>query len=329
MNNSETNESFIFSLIIEDLEETISAENKILLQRWREDDPSNEHTYQEFLNVQINLGKLVDKLDIDEHRSWSALDQKLEDKPEITSSQKGHQFFWMKIAATLLVLSSLAYGYFFWKNRDVVINTGTAIMTNVILPDGTDLKLNSGTQVRYNKKTFLEDRKLVLLKGEAFIVVATNHRSRFRIELGDLEARDIGTRFNINKKEDQSVVIVEEGEVELREKDTDNKVNLKAGKLGLYDVKSKTLTAVDNSDPNYKAWVDKNFVFNEVALEDVIQKLEEVYQIKIEIKGAGMKERKLTAKLKYPDLKTALHVIAASLDCELLRTDSSFVLSSH
>jgi len=329
MNNSETNESFIFSLIIEDLEETISAENKILLQRWREDDPSNEHTYQEFLNVQINLGKLVDKLDIDEHRSWSALDQKLEDKPEITSSQKGHQFFWMKIAATLLVLSSLAYGYFFWKNRDVVINTGTAIMTNVILPDGTDLKLNSGTQVRYNKKTFLEDRKLVLLKGEAFIVVATNHRSRFRIELGDLEARDIGTRFNINKKEDQSVVIVEEGEVELREKDTDNKVNLKAGKLGLYDVKSKTLTAVDNSDPNYKAWVDKNFVFNEVALEDVIQKLEEVYQMKIEIKGAGMKERKLTAKLKYPDLKTALHVIAASLDCELLRTDSSFVLSSH
>ena len=329
MNNSETNESFIFSLIIEDLEETISAENKILLQRWREDDPSNEHTYQEFLNVQINLGKLVDKLDIDEHRSWSALDQKLEDKPEITSSQKGHQFFWMKIAATLLVLSSLAYGYFFWKNRDVVINTGTAIMTNVILPDGTDLKLNSGTQVRYNKKTFLEDRKLVLLKGEAFIVVATNHRSRFRIELGDLEARDIGTRFNINKKEDQSVVIVEEGEVELREKDTDNKVNLKAGKLGLYDVKSKTLTAVDNSDPNYKAWVDKNFVFNEVPLVDVIQKLEEVYQMKIEIKGAGMKERKLTAKLKYPDLKTALHVIAASLDCELLRTDSSFVLSSH
>jgi transmembrane sensor len=340
MYNSETNESFIFSLIIEDLEGTINAENKILLQRWRADDPANEKTYQEFLSVQVNMDKLVDRLDIDAQRSWSVLDHKLRNEPEMGDLQpegsplpmgkrKENQFFWMKIAATVLILSSLAYGYFFWKNLDIVINTGTAVLTNVILPDGTDLKLNSGTQISYNKRTFLEDRKLVLLNGEAFIVVAANHRSRFRVEMGDVEARDIGTRFNINKRENQSIVIVEEGEVELCEKHTDNKVSLKAGKLGLYDEKRKTLTAVDNSDPNYKAWVDKSFVFNEVLLEEVIQKLEEVYQVKIEIKGAGMKERKLTAKLKYPDLNTVLHVIAASLNCELLRTDSSFVLSSH
>ena len=329
MKHDETNESFIFSLIIEDLEETISAENKVILQRWRECDSANEHTYQEFLSVQVNLDKLGDKLDIDAQRSWSALDQKLGDEPETVDLRKVPQFFWMKIAATLFILSSLAYGYFFWQNRDIVINTGTAILTNVVLPDGTDLKLNSGTSISYNKNTFLADRKLVLLNGEAFIVVAVHPDSRFRVELGGVEVKDIGTRFNINKKGDQSTVIVEDGEVELHENQTDNKVSLKAGKCGFYDGRSNALIAVDNSDPNYKAWLDKRFVFTEVSLEDVIKKLEDVYKMRIEIKGAGMKERKLTAKLKYPDLETALRVIAASLDCELLRTDVSFVLSSH
>lgn len=337
MKNFETNESFIFSLIIEDLEETITAEHKIILNQWRNSDPENEKLYQEFLSVQINLDKLVDRHEIDAHQSWTVLDQKLDQATPLFSENKvNHQplkmkalpYSWLKVAAMFLILSTLGYGYFFWKNKDVVISTGTAVLTNVVLPDGTDLKLNAGTTISYSKNNFMSDRKLVLVKGEAFVQVASNPASRFRVELGDVEAKDIGTRFNISRNENHSTVIVEEGQVELWEYGTTRKVNLTAGKLGVYDVMNKTLMAIDNPDLNYKAWLDKNFVFNAAPLPEVLQKLSAVYQAKIEIQGPDLKDRKLTAKLKYQQLDSAMAVIAASLDCKLLQVDGKFVLSA-
>lgn len=344
MKNFETNESFIFSLIIEDLEETISAENKIILDQWRKDDVANENLYLEFRSVQINLDKLVERHEVDAQQSWTVLDQKLNQQPAaitentLIEDKENHQSmklsrnksiasFWLKMAAMLLILSTLGYGYFFWKSKDIVINTGLAVLTNVVLPDGTDLKLNAGTTISYSKNNFLTDRKLVLVKGEAFVQVAPNSTSRFRVELGAVEAKDIGTRFNVSRNEVQSSVIVEEGEVELSEYGTQRKVNLTAGKLGVYDVTRKTLIALDNPDLNYKAWLDKSFVFTEVPLKEVVEKLEKVYQTKIEIEGSSLKERKLTAKLQYQQLDSALAVISASLDCKVLQADGKFVLS--
>lgn len=344
MNNNEANESFIFSLIIEDLEETISAEHKIILDQWRKDAVENETLYQEFHGLQTNLDKLVERHEVDAHQSWTILDQKLNQQASpvvIENTKENHiknqplkliksktlPYFWMKIAATLLILSTLGYGYFFWKNKDVVINTGTAVLSNVLLPDGTDLKLNAGTIISYSKNNFLADRKLVLVKGEAFIQVAANSDSQFRVEMGAMEAKDIGTRFNISRNEAQSTVIVEEGEVEFRESGTTKKVNLTAGKLGVYDVTHKTLVALDNPDLNYKAWLDKRFVFTEVPLQVVVQKLEKVFQTRIEIEGQSLKDRKLTAKLQYQDLDSVLEVISATLDCKLSKADGKFVLS--
>lgn len=336
MKNFETNDSFIFSLIIEDLDETISLENKVILEQWRNNDPANEQVYQEFLGVQINLDKLVERQHIDAQYSWDILDQKLDqedhrlnDPIPITPlvKRKSPPLFWMKIAAMILVLSTLGYGYFFWKNKDIVVNTGTAVLTNIVLPDGTDLKLNAGTTISYSRNNFLADRKLVLEKGEAFIQVAPNSSSRFRVALGAVEAKDIGTRFNIRRTDSQSVVIVEEGQVEFRLYDTDQKVNLTAGKQGLYDAQHKTLTALDNPDLNYKAWIDRNFTFTAVPLQEVVKKLEEVYQAKIEVVGQGLKDRKLTAKLKYQELDSALSVVAESLDCKLSQANGKFVLS--
>lgn len=348
MKNFETNDSFIFSLIIEDLEETISAENKIILDQWRKYADENEALYLEFQSVQINLDKLVERHDIDAQHSWNVLDQKLNQQvvPFLEAQEKNDHtahginelpieprkrntfpYFWMKMAAMLLMLTTLGYAYFFWKNKDVQINTGTAILTNVVLPDGTDLKLNAGTSISYNKNNFLRDRKLVLLKGEAFVQVAANQTSQFRVDMGGVEAKDIGTRFNISRNEQQSTVIVEEGEVELRESVSTRKVNLTAGKLGIYNVENKTLMALDNPDLNYKAWLDKSFIFTEVPLQEVVLALEKVYKAKIEIEGEGLKDRKLTAKLKYENLDSALDVIAASLDCKLSQAEGKFVLS--
>lgn len=337
MKEFESNEEVIFGLIIDDLDETITPENKEVLQAWRKTDPANEKMYQDFLNVQINLDKLVNKLDIDAQRSWESLDEKIETGyiPQTSETLKVHKHniylhknskFLFKIAASLLIICAFGY-YFLSQNKNIVFTTDqNAPLTTMLLPDGTALKLNAATTISYNRKNFMADRKLELIKGEIFIQVAPNSRSPFRVDLGEVEARDIGTSFNIGKNENKIAIVVAEGKVAMKQNTTGNQVLLTAGKLGFYDEQTKILFAKDNPDVNYKAWIDKNFVFLETPLTSVAGQLEKVYQAKIDIQGKELKARKLTATLKYQTVDSALAVISASLQCKVIKTKDVYVL---
>lgn len=330
MKNFETNEALIFGLIIDDLDETITPANKELLKKWRAADPANEKTYQEFLNVQVNLDKLVERLDIDAQRSWESLDKKIENSPALEElplfKREKQNHYWLKIAASLLILCSIGY-YFVQKNQNVVISTDQQTgVTNIVLPDGTAVKLNAATTISYNKRSFKSDRKLELLKGEAFVQVAEDKRVQFRVTLGELEAKDIGTSFNISKSEHKIAVIVEEGKVALRHHNSSKEVLLTPGKMGLYNLTTKELIATDNPDRNYKAWIDKNFVFTAVPISEVASQLEKAYSSRIDIKGDQLKKRKLTASLKYQTLDSALAVISASLQCKVAKSENTYTL---
>ncbi|SHF64239.1 FecR family protein [Pedobacter caeni] len=330
MKNFETNEELIFGLIIDDLDNTITPANKELLNQWREADPANEITYQEFLNVQVNLDKLVGRLEIDAQQSWESLDKKINDQPDLEElvflKEEKQNHYWLKIAAAILLVSSVGF-YFVWRNQDVVIHTDqNTALTNIVLPDGTEVKLNAATSISYHKNTFKTDRKLELLKGEAFIHVAKGSSSQFRVDLGELEAKDIGTRFNISKTEHKTTVIVEEGEVALRQNSTAKELRLTPGKIGLYNPMTGALIAEDNQDLNYKAWIDKSFVFKAVAVGEVAGQLQKVYNFKIDIEGDRLKNRKLTARLKYQTLDSALAVISASLQCKVKKSEDTFIL---
>lgn len=331
MKQFETNEELIYALIIDDLDGSITAENKLLLEQWRAADADHEKTYQDFLNVQIGMDKLYKKNGYDPQESWKSLDRKitLQEGDRFTAVKPlSHKGIWYKVAAAVLLICGLGY-YAIVQNGYVVISTpSNAAITRVVLPDGTEVNLNAATKIRYNKNNFVGDRKLELLTGEVFIHVVSHTSSRFRVDLGDIEAEDIGTSFNVIRNDNKIAVVVEEGKVALKHLDLNQEILLTAGKLGVYDTKRKILVAADNLNANYKAWVDKDFVFQEVPVDQVAEQLEKVYQIPIDIKGT-LKDRKLTARLHYQTLDSALAVISASLQCKVIMEKDTYVLSDN
>ncbi|WEK21559.1 MAG: FecR family protein [Candidatus Pedobacter colombiensis] len=328
MKEFDTNEEIMYALIIDDLDATISADDKEILEHWRKASSANEKVYQEFLNVHVNMDKLFEKRGYDVQSSWEVLDKKIslsaEEVPVVSMrSQKAK--LWFSIAAAILVVLSVGY-YFAFTNRYEVISTGSK-GAYIFLPDHTRVDLNSATSIRYNKHDFINDRKLELLKGEVFINVTNHKLPQFKVVLGDIEAVDIGTSFNIVKTSSAIHVIVESGKVALTQASLEKEVLLTPGKLGMYDVNTKVLAATDNLDPNYKAWINKEFVFNEVALAEVADQLSKVYKQPIVIDGNDLKNRKLTAKLHYQTLDSAIAVISASLQCKAIKSKDTYVIS--
>ncbi|RZK77739.1 MAG: FecR family protein, partial [Pedobacter sp.] len=285
----ETSEE-IYSHIIDDLEGTILSENKVILDKWRAENVTNEQIYQDFLSVQLNMDKLYSREGYDVQSSWESLDQKI---------KQPARFLWYKIAAAVLLTISIGY-YFILADKYIILTTeASTAVSKVVLPDGTIVNLNTGTTIKYSKNDFMVNRKLILLQGEVFVKVVNHEGRQFRVDLGEVQAADIGTSFNVSRNDQKISVIVEEGEVALGHADHSEQVLLTAGKLGIYDTDTKSLSSAGNPDINYKAWMDKHFIFQEVPFQQVAGQLEKVYKIPLEIRGAALKNRKLTARLHY------------------------------
>ncbi|WP_432712817.1 FecR family protein [Pedobacter sp.] len=320
MKESELNDGLICSLIIESIDQTITPENKILLDSWRNADKANERVFQDYVNVQVNLDKINSKYRYDTQSSWESLDKKLHIRQKTV-------FPWYKLAAAVLIILSVGYYFLDSNSKYVVINTKDNSLTALTLPDGTQVNMNKATTIRYNKKNFTTDRRLELLKGEVFIHVINHHAPQFVVDMGNVDAKDIGTSFNVLRNDKEVSIIVADGSVALRHLESKQQVLLKKGQVGLYSVHTEKLRSANNSNVNYKAWVDKKFIFNEVPFEEVAVQLEKVYQTTISINGNKLKNRKLTAKLHYQNIDSAMAVISASLQCKVTKDKDTYVLS--
>jgi transmembrane sensor len=318
----------MLDLIMEDLEGAIKPEDRQLLEIWRGSKASNEKLYQDFLKVQLNLNKIYNRYGYETQSSWETLSEKLDDKKVVrTPTLKFYSSSWFRIAAILVLISSIGFYFIQNSNNNVVISTDGSLKTTfVALPDGTEISLNSGTTIRYSKKDFLADRKLELLNGEVFINVVNHNGSRFKVDLGKVEAQDIGTRFNIFRNDEKVEINVESGSVALKKLATNEKLTLDKQTSGGYNFKNQQLKANLKVVHNYKAWLDKKFVFEEVGVEEVAHQLQKTYKYPILVRG-NLKQRKLTALLHYQTLDSALAVISASLQCKLIKENNTYVLS--
>ncbi|MCX2479281.1 FecR domain-containing protein [Pedobacter sp. MC2016-15] len=331
MEEFETNEEFIYSLIIDELDELISPEKKHLLQSWRAASPENEATYQEFVSIQQNIDLLYQNQAYTPQESWEVLDQKLAATQTGRMSVRRNRELgsWLKIAASVMLILSIGY-YFVNNARYTIVENGkNAAVKNVFLPDGTQLALNGGASIRYISTDFNTDRKVKLLKGEVFVKVKHDQKYPFVVDLGEVQARDIGTSFNIIKNDRDITVTVEEGKVALERASTAESVLLGMGLTGRYSLSTKKLIKEQNQDVNYKAWADKKFVFVETPLKEVTSQLSKVYRTQIAVNGNELKKKKLTAHLYYQTPDSALNVIAATLQCRLTVSKGGFILSDN
>ena len=122
--------------------------------------------------------------------------------------------FATSIAATVLLLAApvlwwLRDGEILGLPRTYQTAHGEQIVAR--LPDGSELHLNtdSAVTVRYTRA----ERVVALARGQALFTVARDDDRRFRVAAGDAQVLAVGTRFDIYRKPDATIVTVLEGSV--------------------------------------------------------------------------------------------------------------------
>lgn len=201
--------------------------------------------------------------------------------------------FAVKIAAVLVVGLVITTAFFFRKSARTndlasiqepagtlqTISAPYGAKTNLTLPDGSSVWLNSGSSLSFNTK-FGKDR-LVTLKGEAFFEVRKNG-TPFIVSTKDGEIEVRGTTFNVKDYEGETLqTTLLEGVVKVRKKYRSEEVLLEPGQqAGIFGTELK----VKNVDTDlYSSWKDGKLIFRNEYLPEVAKRLERWYNVKIEL----------------------------------------------
>ena len=118
---------------------------------------------------------------------------------------KGKKNLWlevMKYAAVILVTISVAVSstYFYLSSSETegesfIVYADKGQRSNVVLPDGTKVWLNSDSRLEYDTHYGQKERK-VKLTGEAYFQVAKDVDHRFLVHTDIMDVEALGTAFN-------------------------------------------------------------------------------------------------------------------------------------
>ena len=202
----------------------------------------------------------------------------------------------------ILMLSPLAYDAFSKKQ----VKTKPAEEKSILLSDGTEVILNSESELTYNR-SYNKNNRSVHLIGEAYFSVQKGNIP-FNVLTPHGKISVLGTSFNIRARIDGFEVGVNDGEVQVSNENS--LLNLSKGQL--IDVESEFFNSniIQIPTDQYPDWLNQKFYCNETTLESLCLEIERTFDIKINFTNPNLKDLTITGVIEASDLDNVLQTVS-------------------
>lgn len=200
---------------------------------------------------------------------------------------------------------------------------------SVALSDGSRVQLNTDTELRVDYRR--QERRIQLLRGEAYFDVALQTARPFTVIAGRANIRVLGTRFNVERNPDSTRVSVTGGTVAVSEtqsarglrpesvKLTQNqKVSVAGG--GLSEV---TRTSAEEA----LDWTHGVLVFEQTPLAEALEELNRYLKVPAAA-APSVRDHKLSGTFELSDLDNTLKAIATALGLQQDHSNPNLTLLS-
>ena len=248
---------------------------------------------------------------IDYKKVWALTAEGNEDKSKIWNdlfanrltkvNRANHYLQIFRYAAVILLMFgagiTIQYLGFGFDTNSLVYHKETSIVapagqtTNVELPDGTKVMLNSGSSLTYSGN-FSKGERSVNLVGEAYFDVTKDKKHPFLIETASIDFKVYGTSFNIEAYPDENKVSTTliEGSLGVITKSDRELVILKPGENAHFDIQNSRISVSKVNTEIYTSWKNGLITFRNEKLSDIALKIERWYNVKIVINNQKLRE---------------------------------------
>ena len=283
-----------YTLLTKHFANQTSAEEAEVVKQWRELSPDNEHLYRELQDewtvIHPDPASFV-MLDTD--KVWNNVMHQINKsiKPVLYTRQFLYRM--MAVAATVALLVGLSVslltnslhksGEMLAAESVYIVPTGQK--SQLVLPDGSKVWMNSGSKLTYTTD-FSKTQREVQLEGEAFFDVEHDEAHKFVVNAGLVNVVVHGTAFSVsNYKNDATVsVVLVRGSVSL-ETSSEHKLlaNLLPGqKADVMKSDEKCVLSAFDMDA-HNVWMLNQLQFKGEPVRDVFKKVERWYGVKVQL----------------------------------------------
>jgi transmembrane sensor len=214
-----------------------------------------------------------------------------------------------------------------------VISTKNGSKTRIQLPDGSQVWLNAGSRLTYDKD-FGNKLREVTLTGEGFFDVVRNEHKPFIIHTAKMDIKVLGTRFNVRSyptdrtteaalihgsievsfkdrpaekillKPNEKIVVTNRDTIELQEQSARGKENAEP----LVAIQHLTYARNDSSVIE-TSWVDNKLVFVKESFKDLAPRLERWYGVTLKLSDERVAALRFTGTFTDETVEEAMQAL--------------------
>ncbi len=276
------------------------------------------------------------------------LAEQTEMEEEIVEEQVQKSFPIRQLLVSAVFVTILALCWVFFKPSTVAspvpgkaaeVSTRNGARSKILLPDGSNVWLNSGSKITYSKDLDTGSSREVYLSGEAFFDVVRNEKRPFIIHTAKMDVKVLGTRFNVKAyKEDKTTeTSLIKGSVEVFLKsnpsrkyrlvpnqklvllnDLPSDAAKKVAPVALKDeavslIEIRPLTYLHGTETDIESSWTKNILsFEDEPFVEVAKKMERWYDVQFEFKNKSWEQQFLNGSFEKESLEQAMKALKYS-----------------
>ena len=277
----EEHENINYHIVSYFLEENKEITDPVLI-KWLAEDEVNRKTFNQYLQIWNESKYYKEEESFDSGKAWIRIHTIHQKRERSRNLLKNLSYIVSGVAASFLIMIVLSVTELLKKDAEFSVNM-TADFGNrseITLPDGSIVKLNSGSDISYVYSPGKKVRE-VSFQGEGFFEVSKN-KAPFVIKFRNgLEVKVLGTSFNLQAYADDPIVQTSlvEGSIELHYQNETLQMN--TGEMAMFDKESKKLTRKEGILSHTYGWLENKLYMDNMSLADVCKHLERWYNVEI------------------------------------------------
>lgn len=227
-----------------------------------------------------------------------------------------HQNWIFRIAAVLVIGFGLFFTYQNFVSFTEYAENGK--QHTFLLPDDSEVVLNSGSEAKFKKWNWKNNRNIEL-KGEAYFKVAKGKRFEVTTTLGKVTV--LGTQFNVKQRNNRFDVTCYEGKVRINYQNTEV-ILTKGMSVAFKDGQSISIPESNVESPE---WLNNEMVFYQEDLKSVVSELERHFNVNLELQ-TNDNSQLFTGTIPAENIDVALQVLSTSYHLKPIKVSKNKII---
>jgi ferric-dicitrate binding protein FerR (iron transport regulator) len=204
---------------------------------------------------------------------------------------------------------------------------------DLLLSDGTQVTLNSGTSLKYPVQFLNTENRQVFLDGEAFFNVVKDSLNPFIVNTDQLNVRVLGTKFNMSSyPEDQFVnTTLLEGSVSVYNKqdtfDSSKASLLEPGFKAEWNKYNKQILIEEADIAMHTDWLNGKIILRHVPFKNIVKKLERHYNVEIINNNSKLDEELFTASFDIETIDQVFQTFNLTYEMDYKINDRQIIIN--